>query len=81
MMAVVDPIATTSIVVALLCDGIVPRSGFCLAVIVRGMSDRAGSTFGRWGLIGPKEDVAFFSCRIAEGLGINLDLGRRFFVR
>lgn len=45
-------------------------------IIVRGTSDRVGSTFGRWGVIGLEEDGGFLSCRIAEGLGINLDLGR-----
>jgi hypothetical protein len=71
-----DLIATTSIVVAFLSDGNYAKKRICLPVIVRGTSDRAGSTFRRWSLIGLKEDVAFFYCSIAEGLGINLDLGR-----
>lgn len=69
MMAKVGPIATTTVVVALLDDGNLPRSEFCLAVIVRGMSDRAGSTFGRWGLIGRKEDGGFLFMQDRGRLG------------
>ncbi|KFY20966.1 hypothetical protein V491_03278 [Pseudogymnoascus sp. VKM F-3775] len=69
MMAKVGPIATTTVVVALLDGGNLPRSGFCLAVIVRGMSGRAGSTFGRWGLIGQKEDGGFLFMQDRGRLG------------